>query len=109
VSDIRCPYCDAKASVNYDDGHGCEEDKLHEMTCPSCDKSFVFTTYISFSHTAYRADCLNGSPHEMAMTLTYPRRYARMACANCDHEEALPPEMLASIIANEQQESRHAE
>ena len=90
MSDLECPYCGAENEICHDDGFGYEEDKRHEMQCHECDKNFVFATSISFNYYPSRADCLNGEPHQLAPTKTYPRRYTSMACLNCDHEEALP-------------------
>lgn len=84
--DFHCPYCGAPHEVCHDDGHGMDEDELHQETCGSCDKSFVFTTYISVNHTARKADCLNDGRHQWKPTVTFPKRYARMRCAGCGDE-----------------------
>ncbi len=88
--DLQCPYCNEWQEVCHDDGLGYEEDKRHEMDCPDCGKSFVFCTSVHFTYEPAKADCLNGDPHQLEETTTYPRRYTRLVCANCDHSEPLP-------------------
>ena len=95
MSDMHCPYCGAEQAVCHDDGAGYNEDERHEHTCSECEKTFVFTTYISFSYSPAKADCLNGSPHELAMSSTNPRRYSRMRCKHCDFERMPTPEEFA--------------
>jgi hypothetical protein len=102
VSDLNCPYCKAGLNINHDDGFGYAEDVNHEMNCRNCDKNFVFQTRISYSHYPEKADCLNGKPHNLRMSTTYPKRYSRMHCQDCDHSEALPPELLQEVIFEEQ-------
>ena len=64
MKDIECPYCGQELEINHDDGFGYEDGVRHKMRCDSCYKSFVFDTSITYSHEAYIADCLNGSPHD---------------------------------------------
>jgi hypothetical protein len=90
MNDIKCPYCGEEQEVCHDDGFGYEEDRRHEMQCHKCEKYFVFTTHISFYYFPEKADCLNGDPHDLKETSTYPRRHTKMACKNCDHIEPLP-------------------
>ena len=85
MSDMECPYCGADQEVCHDDGHGYAEDVRHEHTCSNCEKTFVFTTYISFDYEPHKADCLNGEPHELKMSSTWPREYSKMRCMNCDY------------------------
>lgn len=94
MSDLNCPYCDAELSVCHDDGFGYEEDVRHEMTCRECEKSFVFSTWISFHYEALKADCLNGAPHRLKQTNTYPRQFTKMRCIDCGHEEPLPSDAM---------------
>lgn len=88
-NDMKCPYCGADNEVCHDDGFGYEEDLRHETECGSCGKNFVFSTYISFSYEAFPADCLNGKPHRLKKTNTFPPEFARMACEDCDYEEPI--------------------
>lgn len=92
MSDMNCPYCEADQEVCHDDGAGYTEDEAHQHTCSECDKTFVFSTRISFDFTPSKADCLNGAPHVLTMTSTYPRQYSRMRCAACAYEHHPTPE-----------------
>jgi hypothetical protein len=67
----------------------------HEQECPDCEKTFVFTTFISFSYQASKADCLNGAPHRLEFSGAYPRQYSKMRCCDCDYERRATPEELA--------------
>ena len=91
MSDIECPYCNAGEEVCHDDGQGYEEDKKHEMMCGECGLSFVFTTHISFYYEPAKAPCLNGEQHNLSESKSFPRRYTKMRCEDCDYSEALPP------------------
>jgi len=62
--EVQCPYCGKPQEVNHDDGYGYEEDKLYQQECRGCEKTFAFRTQISFSHSAYKADCLNDGEHQ---------------------------------------------
>ena len=86
MSDMECPYCGDEQKVCHDDEHGYDEGVRHEHNCTNCKKTFVFTTVISFDFTPHKADCLNGAPHELKMSVTFPRRYSRMCCRHCDYE-----------------------
>jgi hypothetical protein len=97
MADVHCPYCDAGNEVNHDDGFGYEEDRRHEMECCECEKNFVFTTYIHFSYTPHKADCLNGAPHQLKPSLTWPREYTKMECQCCDYTRKMTPEEFAAL------------
>lgn len=84
--DVECPYCGEGQEINHDDGFGYEEDLRHEQQCGSCDKSFVFTTSISYYYEAVKADCLNGGDHRVKISATYPREYSVMCCEDCDYK-----------------------
>lgn len=99
--DVECPYCGEDNEVCHDDGAGYDESQKHEMQCHACDKYFVFTTSISYNYSAGKADCLNGQAHKLRESPTYPKRYARMECVDCDYSEKLPAERLAKILAEE--------
>ncbi len=89
MNDIECPYCGEDQEINHDDGYGYEEDQTHEQECRDCEKTFAFTTCISFDYTATQADCLNGGAHKWASTHTHPRRYSRWLCRDCGLEEPM--------------------
>ena len=98
MTDTNCPYCDAELDINHDDGHGYEENELHEQECRECGKTFVFTTYIIYSYTTYKADCLNGSKHEYKPTHTYPIEFTEMECSMCgDRRKPTKSEMKVII------------
>ena len=89
MNDVECPYCGEGLEICHDDGHGMEEDELHEDECSKCGKAFVFTTSISISHEAQKAACLNGAPHDYERTRTYPPEFARLRCTMCGDEKPL--------------------
>lgn len=81
--DIECPYCGKGQEINHDDGYGYSEDETFNQECSDCDKTFVFTTSISFSYNAEKAECLNGGKHDYKPQITYPKRYTKMECQMC--------------------------
>lgn len=86
--DMECPYCGEEQEVCHDDGHGYAEDKRHEHDCSKCGKIFVFTTYISYHYTPYKADCLNGEPHRLKKTTIFPPYWPdAVHCQDCDYEK----------------------
>ena len=88
MSDIECPYCQHEQEVNHDDGFGYEENELHEVQCHECNKYFVFTTYISYSYTSYKADCLNGANHNLYKVTHYPPIWPDwVRCKDCEYEK----------------------
>lgn len=86
MSDVNCPYCNAEQEINHDDGYGYEESVTHQQECDNCDKTFTFTTSISYYYEAQKADCLNGSEHIYKPTITFPREFTKMCCIMCDDE-----------------------
>lgn len=90
MSDLDCPYCGKGNEVCHDDVEGYDEDMRHEMECRHCEKAFVFKAEVSFSYYPKKADCLNGGAHRLKETNTFPKRYTRLACQDCDHKEPLP-------------------
>lgn len=89
--DIECPYCEKGLDINHDDGFGYEENVKHQMDCPQCKKTFVFTTVISYDYEPEKADCLNGDKHDYAITSTAPKEFSKMRCTMCDDERELTP------------------
>jgi hypothetical protein len=94
--DVECPYCSADIEICHDDGAGYSEDVRHEQLCWKCDKTFVFTTSISYYYEAEKADCLNDGQHDLEMSCTTPRRRSRMRCQTCDFERAPTEEEFAA-------------
>lgn len=83
MSDVYCPYCDKSLDICHDDGFGYEEGVSHQMECDGCDKSFVFTTSISFYYEAYKADCLNDGKHDYKPQQIFPKFATKMQCSIC--------------------------
>ena len=98
MKDVNCPYCDANLDIDHDDGYGYEEDRLHEQECSYCEKTFTFTTYISFSYETFTADCLNGSEHIFVPTITFPKECTKMSCKTCDAERKPTESEMALIM-----------
>jgi len=98
MSDVECPYCGADQEIDHDDGYGYEEDRVHEQECNECEKAFVFKTSIHFYYEVSKADCLNGAPHNFKATKTYPVKYTKMRCVDCDEERKPTDTEMASIM-----------
>lgn len=96
MSDMQCPYCGADQEVCHDDGQGYSEDARHEHECSECEKTFVYTTTISFHYRPKKADCLNEAPHTLKMSRTWPKEYSRMKCEHCDFERQPTAEEFAA-------------
>lgn len=94
MSEIECPYCGQEQDINHDDGFGYEEGVNHQMECCNCGKTFIFQSEITYYYQAYKADCLNGEPHDWQMTNTHPKSFTKMRCSMCDEERSLTPEEL---------------
>ena len=95
MSDLNCPYCNAEIEICHDDGFGYEEDIKHQQECYECEKTFTFTTSISFYYEPEKADCLNDGEHDYEVTRHFPERYRRLRCTMCDHEKPLDTESNA--------------
>ena len=87
--DLECPYCGEEQEVNHDDGSGYAEDEMHQQECSECNKTFVFTTSMSFYYSPSKADCLNGGEHAYEKTHTYPPESARLQCKICWDEKPI--------------------
>ncbi len=87
MRDIECPYCGAGVDINHDDGAGYAESEIHQQECPACEKTFIFTTTVSFHYSPEKADCLNGVEHSYEKTKTYPVQYVRLRCTVCGDEK----------------------
>jgi glutaredoxin len=82
--DVECPYCLKWQEVDHDDGYGYGENETYQQDCDSCEKTFTYTTEISFSYEAGKAPCLNGGVHEWKKTHTFPAKYTDMECSCCN-------------------------
>lgn len=96
MNDMECPYCEAEQEVCHDDGQGYAEDERHEHQCSECEKTFVFTTSISYDYYPEKADCLNGGEHSLKMSETCPQEYSKMYCEDCDFKRKPTPEEFAA-------------
>ena len=95
MSDIKCPYCGHEQEINHDDGYGYDEDETHQQECCNCEKTFTFTTSISYFYEAFKAPCLNGSDHRFEPTVTVPKYWTKMRCEWCGEERAMTEEERA--------------
>ena len=88
MKDAECPYCGADVEINHDDGYGYSEDQTHQQTCRECDKTFAYTTAISFHYETAQADCMNGGEHNYKEVKQYgwPEPRTLLRCLDCDHE-----------------------
>lgn len=77
MTDVICPYCEEEQEINHDDGYGYEEDREFEQDCSFCDRTFKFTTSISFNYTVY-------CEGEHKMENIYKDLWE---CTRCDHYE----------------------
>lgn len=81
MSDAVCPYCGGHQEINHEDGYGYEENIDYEQECINCDKTFKFTTNITYT---YEVSCQEGD-HEMEpFGDEYPHMYQ---CKKCDFYE----------------------
>lgn len=81
MSDVTCPYCGAEQEINHDDGYGYEEDRDHEQNCVECNKTFKFTTSISYN---YEVQCQDGDHDMEPFGDKWPHMYQ---CKKCDFYE----------------------
>lgn len=96
--DVQCPYCNHEQDINHDDGYGYDEARVHQQECRNCDKTFTFTTSISFDYEVEKADCLNGGEHKYRATMTAPRECTEMKCTMCDCRRPPTKEEWAIIL-----------
>jgi endogenous inhibitor of DNA gyrase (YacG/DUF329 family) len=89
IIDVNCPYCGHPQDINHDDGYGYSESEIHNQYCGQCDKTFSFTTTISFSYEVNKADCLNGDEHKYEPTHTFPKYFTKMQCPDCGETREL--------------------
>jgi len=92
--DEECPYCQHEVEIDHDDGYGYDEGETYHQECFYCNKTFIYTTEISFDHYLKKADCLNeGRVHDYKETHTYPKVCATMQCTMCGDKQPLPTEV----------------
>jgi hypothetical protein len=91
MTDIFCPYCDCEIDICNNDGFGLDENKTWQQQCLQCKKYFVFHSTLWWSYSPEKADCLNGSPHQMEPYPHYPTYYPDWKlCRVCGAEEKGP-------------------
>ena len=100
MSDIECPYCGEEQEVCNDDGFGYEEGVAHEMECGECEKNFTFQTSILFLYEPAKADCLNGLDHNLRPSRTYPKKFTKMRCDDCDYKRKPTDREWFDILEN---------
>ena len=96
--DIVCPYCFREQEINLDDGRGTNENELDEQDCIHCDKTFIYSTSISYLYEARKAPCLNGEKHKYQITHTFPFEFAKMECSICEHRRQLTKAEYQKLI-----------
>lgn len=101
IDDIKCPYCGAEQEINHDDGYGYEEGIYHKQECGECEKVFTFTTSIIYYYESFKADCLNGAKHNHKPSKTYPLRFTKMKCVDCEDERQPSSTEMAKILSGE--------
>jgi len=107
MSDIECPYCGHGQEVCHDDGANYDESETHQMECHQCERTFVFTTCISFDYSPEKADCLNEGDHNWKPTHTFPKQYTKMRCSMCDEDrECTADEMREVCVGDLKAEAR---
>jgi len=82
MDEINCPYCGQEQQIDHDDGQGLE-DEIHEQNCGECEKTFGFTTSISYSYRPVQLPCANGKEHDFKVTETFPKCMSEMMCEDC--------------------------
>lgn len=105
AKDIECPFCGVSQEINHDDGYGYGEDEMHQQLCGACDRSFGYTTSISFYYEAHVLPCLNGAPHDFKPSFTVPVEYTKMLC-DCGAQRKPTKEELQHVMA--ERKSRYA-
>ncbi len=84
----NCPYCNAEIEICHDDGYGYEEEETFEQQCDECEKTFAFTTSISFHYKTNQADCLNGAAHKFEPVIFAGNGIKSWdRCKDCGHEK----------------------
>ena len=84
MSGMQCPYCDANQEAPHGDD-SLAEDLRHEHECSECEKTFVYRTQVSYRFITSKADCLNGSPHQLEFLNGRTVEYSGLRCKHCDY------------------------
>lgn len=84
--DVQCPYCEKWVEINHDDGYGYSESELHQQECDHCEKTFGYTTSISYNYDAKQVDCLNDGEHQWKFVNRTHKDWCIMRCSQCEKE-----------------------
>jgi len=86
TEDVECPYCGKWQEINHDDGYGYEEGKIFTQECRDCEKTFTYTTSISYYYDAEKAPCQNGAPHDFQSINGFPKEIfvGKSRCVWCN-------------------------
>ncbi|PCI04590.1 MAG: hypothetical protein COB78_09870 [Hyphomicrobiales bacterium] len=109
MSDVNCPYCGYGNQINHDDGFGYREDEKHQQECSDCEKTFVFTTSISYHYEPEKAICLNGGDHEFEPTFTFPIEHTKMECELCWERRVPTDQEMVGILEVRSREFQKAQ
>lgn len=88
---IECPYCGSEL----DDPEDCHEtNKTYQHQCEHCEKYFVFILDYTVNYYPDKADCLNGSGHDLQRIHGWPRIFfaGKRRCSMCDEEMDICPD-----------------
>jgi len=88
MSSVDCPYCEKE--VDMSEGEYNDQNEVYEIECEHCGKYFQCTVEYYPTYTANKADCLNGSPHDLKRATRFPHLIWGMAlwrCTMCDMGE----------------------
>ena len=99
MRDVECPYCKKYQEINHDDGYGYEENQVYSQQCSDCDKTFTYTTSISFSYNAEQAPCLNEGEHDWTPLISTLK--GRERCSYCDKERIADKELYEKSLRGE--------
>lgn len=85
---VTCPYCEEECEINHDDGAFYTEDQEEEMECEHCEKVFMVSTGVIYSHTAEKCPCKNGEEHDWQQIHGCPMEIlkGRERCQYCNEE-----------------------
>lgn len=109
MNDVKCPYCGAGQEIHHDDGYGYEENQLHNQKCRYCEKTFAYTTAISFDYEAYKADCLNDGDHIWVQIVGFPKEFfvGKYRCRLCGEVQILDKEAHRAALTKYHKELDH--
>ncbi len=88
MKDYECPYCEFGDDYA---GDGLGQDESTEVTCVACEKTFLIMATWSVSYDSSKADCLNGSPHNLRRRHPFIwNGNALESCSDCEGHFSRP-------------------